>query len=457
MTFSKTVDAHSLIDNEPIGRWQVLTFFIATLVAGLDGLNTQIVGYVAMNIAKEWHISMANVGTVFGIGMAGTVVGALTLGTMGDMVGLKRMLIIITLVIGCATLATGFATNWIQLMILRFLTGLGVGGAMPNLIAVAAQFAPSRSRASMITITACGFPLGATLGGVLVAGLVGRYGWRSVFIIGGCLSLLLAPLIVVGLPESIPLLLKRTNVDAQTKVRKILRRMFPNAFVEGQIVWSGVGRCCTTFPLLDLFLQGPVLFFALAAAFFMSMLGMYLLSNWLPSLLQQTHSTAKEAVLATAGFNFGGIAGAVMFGRLMDRFGSIRSLAVGYLFGAASIVLLAANHFSFQALALAAFAAGLAMIGCQGGLNALPALLYPDDMRAAATGAFVSIGRVGSILGPLFAGFLLAAHWRPSHVLLAAAIPALCASAFLFALFILKRQAADAKRRKASCSAATAL
>lgn len=457
MTFSETIDARSLIENEPIGRWQMFTFFIVTLVAGLDGLNTQIVGYVAMNIAKEWHISMANMGTVFGLGMAGTVLGALTLGTMGDMVGLKRMLIVITLLIGCATVATGFATNWIQLMILRFLTGLGVGGAMPNLIAVAAQFAPSRRRASMITITACGFPVGATLGGVLVAGLVSDYGWRSVFIIGGCLSLLLAPLIIVGLPESIPLLLKRKNVDAQTKVRIILRRMFPKTSVEGQIVWSGVARSRTKLPLVDLFLQGPVLFFALAAAFFMSMLDLYLLSNWLPSLLQQAHSTAKEAVLATVGFNFGGIAGAVLLGRLMDRFGSIKSLAVGYLFGAVSILLLSANHFSFQALALAAFAAGLAMIGCQGGLNALPALLYPDDMRSAATGTFVSIGRVGSIIGPLFAGFLLAVHWRPTHVLLTAAIPALCASAFLFAMIFVKRKSADTKPRNASRLAATAL
>ena len=438
MTSVATVDARGLIDNEPIGRWQILAFLILTLVAGLDGLNTQIVSYVAMSIAKEWHISMANVGTVFGIGMAGTVVGAITLGTLGDMVGLKRMLIAVTLLIGGATVATGFATSWVQLVVLRFLTGLGVGGASPNLIALTAQFAPSRRRATLITMTACGFPLGATFGGALVAGLVANHGWRFMFKIGGCLSLLLAPIIIAWLPESLPLVLKRTNETAQSMARKLLRRMYPKASLEGEIIWS-VTPSRAKLPLVALFQQGPALFFVLAAAFFMSMLGLYLLSNWLPGLLQQAHSTAREAVLATAGFNLGGIAGAVLLGRLMDRFGFIKSLAVGFVCSAASIVLLAVNNFSFYPLAVAAFASGFIVIGCQGGLNALPSLLYPDDMRSTATGCFVSIGRVGSILGPLIAGFLLTAHWNSSQVLLFAAIPALCASTFLFGVFVLQR------------------
>ena len=286
-------------------------------------------------------------------------------------------------------------------------------------------------------MTACGFPLGASLGGALVATLIANYGWRSVFIAGGFLSLLLVPFVIAWLPESIPLLLKRTHESAQAQVRKQLHRMFPKASLECEIVWSG-----TPFrrkqPLVALFQQGPALFFVLAAAFFMSLLVVYLLSNWLPALLQQAHSTAQEAALATAGFNLGGIAGGVLLGRLMDRFGFIKSLAVGFVFGAASIVLLAVNHFSFYPLALAAFASGFIVIGCQGGLNAVPSLLYPDDLRSTATGCFGSIGRVGSILGPLIAGFLLTAHWNSSQVLLFTAIPALCASTFLFGMFGLK-------------------
>ena len=146
MALSETIDARDLIENYAIGHWQVITICLITLASGFDGLTNQLMTYVSMNIAKEWHISMASVGTVFGISMAGTVVGAFTLGALGDMVGLKRMLVAVTIVVGLATVATGFATSWTQFIVLLFMTGLGVGGAIPNLIALTAQFTPLSSR-----------------------------------------------------------------------------------------------------------------------------------------------------------------------------------------------------------------------------------------------------------------------------------------------------------------------
>lgn len=426
---SGKLDVRELIDGQPLGAAQVWMFVLLFAVLALDGLDTQLLSYVAPNIAREWHISMANLGSIFSIGLLGSMCGALLLGVLGDSVGVKRTLVGVTALVGLATLMTGFSRGIGQLYALRFITGFGVGGALPNLIALAAQFAPGRRRATIVTLTGCGFPMGAALGGALSAWVVPGHGWRTAYFVAGALPLLMTPLLLVACPESIPVLLRKAN--GQLLLRKTMARFFPKTVLNQDFIWKTKNLQAGA-PLRILFSKAQRgLTSLLAGIFFLSLLNVYLLSNWLPGLLQAAHSTPRESVIATTCFNLGGLLGGPVLGRLMDRFGFGRALASTYVGGAISIGALAMGLLGGSGLTALALVTGFCVLGGQGALNALPALLYPEEARAAGTGLVAGIGRFGSLLGPLIAGFLLGANWTHSQVLGAAAIPAFGAAMML--------------------------
>lgn len=436
---SGKLDVRELVDSQPLGAAQIWMFVLLFAVLALDGLDTQLLSYVAPNIAKEWHISMANLGSIFSIGLLGSMCGALLLGVLGDSVGVKRTLVGVTALVGLATLMTGFSQGIGQLYALRFITGFGVGGALPNLIALAAQFAPGRLRATILTLTGCGFPLGAALGGALSAWVVPEHGWRTAYFVAGAMPLVMTPLLFVACPESIPVLLRKAG--GQLLLRKTMVRLFPKTTVNQEFVWK-TRTLRAGPPMRILFSKAQRgLTSLLAGVFFLSLLNVYLLSNWLPGLLQAAHSTPRESVIATTCFNLGGLLGAPVLGRLMDRFGFGRALASAYLGGALCIGALAIGGLGASGLTALAVVTGFCVLGGQGGLNALPALLYPEEARAAGTGLVAGIGRFGSLLGPLIAGFLLSASWTHSQVLGAAAIPAFGAAMMLLAVAARSRSA----------------
>ena len=169
----------------------------------LDGFDTQAIGYVAPALAKEWGLTKAALGPVFSAGLFGLMIGALLFGPLADRIGRKKIIIFSTLAFGIGTLATAFVHDVNALLAIRFLTGLGLGGAMPNAVAMTSEFNPRRRRATMVMIMFCGFSVGAALGGFLAAALIPHFGWRSVFVVGGVVPLLLAPILALRLPESV--------------------------------------------------------------------------------------------------------------------------------------------------------------------------------------------------------------------------------------------------------------
>src|SRR3954467_5985235 len=200
---TSAIDVAEFIDRQPVGAFQIKLLATCAAVLFLDGFDTQAIGYVAPALAKERGLTKGALGPVFSAGLFGLMIGPLMFGPLADRIGRKKIIILSTLAFGIGSLATAFVQDVNYLLAIRFLTGLGLGGAMPNAVAMTSEFNPRRRRATMVMIMFCGFSVGAALGGLLAAALIPQFGWRSVFVVGGVAPLLLVPILALRLPESV--------------------------------------------------------------------------------------------------------------------------------------------------------------------------------------------------------------------------------------------------------------
>src|ERR1700736_7084188 len=221
------IDVADFIDGQPVGGFQIKLLLTCAAVLFLDGFDTTAIGYVAPALAKEWGLTKGALGPVFSAGLFGLMIGALVLGPLADRIGRKKIIIFSTLAFGIGTLVTAFVQDVGTLLAIRFLTGLGLGGAMPNAIAMTSEFSPHRRRATMVMIMFCGFSVGAALGGFLAAALIPQFGWRSVFVVGGFAPLLLVPILALRLPESVRFL--ALTGRANERVAELLGFISPKA------------------------------------------------------------------------------------------------------------------------------------------------------------------------------------------------------------------------------------
>lgn len=429
---ASTIEVAAFIDAQPVGGFQIRLLLTCAAVLFLDGFDTQAIGYVAPALAREWGLSKSALGPVFSAGLFGLMIGALLFGPLADRVGRKKIIILSTLAFGVGALATAFVQDVGVLIAIRFLTGLGLGGAMPNAIALTSEFNPHRRRATMVMIMFCGFSVGAALGGLLAAALIPQFGWRSVFVIGGVAPLLLAPILAVRLPESVRFLALTGRADA--RVGQLLGLINPKAafapatrFVVDEPELAGI-------PVKHLFKNGRApATLLLWVMFFMGLLDLYFLSNWLPTVLNDLGASVSEAVAIGAMLQVGGVVGTFALGSVIDRF-SFRALALVYFVAVFAIGAIGRLGHSAILVTIAIFAAGFFLVGGQIAANALTAGFYPTSIRATGVGWALGIGRVGSIIGPLVGGALLSLKWSAGEVFLAAGAAALCASLAAFSL-----------------------
>jgi len=426
------VDVADFIDAQPVGGFQFKLLLTCAAVLFLDGFDTQAIGYVAPVLAKEWGLTKGALGPVFSAGLFGLMIGALVFGPLADRIGRKKIIILSTLAFGLGALVTAFVQDVNALIAIRFLTGLGLGGAMPNAIALTSEFNPRRRRATMVMIMFCGFSVGAALGGLLAAALIPQFGWRSVFIVGGVAPLLLAPILVLRLPESVRFL--TLTGRANQRVAELLALIAPKAafapatqFVIHEPGLAGI-------PVLHLFRdrRTPVTLL-LWVVFFMSLLVLYFLSNWLPTVLNDLGASVSASAAIGSMLQVGGVVGTFALGSIIDRF-SFRALALVYFMAVFAVGAIGQLGHSVVFVTLAIFAAGFCIVGGQIAANALAAGFYPTSLRATGVGWALGIGRVGSIVGPLVGGALLTAKWSSASVFIAAAGAALCAAAAAFCL-----------------------
>ncbi len=417
-----SIDVAAFIDAQPVGGFQIRLLLTCAAVLFLDGFDTQAIGYVAPALAKEWGLSKGSLGPVFSAGLFGLMIGALVFGPLADRIGRRKIIIFSTLAFGIGTLATSIIDDVDSLLAIRFLTGLGLGGAMPNVVAMTSEFSPRRRRATMVMIMFCGFSVGAALG----------FGWRSVFVVGGVAPLLLVPILALRLPESVRFL--ALTGRAHERVAELLGFIGPRAvfapatqFVVHEPELAGI-------PVLHLFRDGRTLVTLLLwVVFFMSLLDLYFLSNWLPTVLNDLGASVSEAAAIGSMLQVGGVVGTFALGSIIDRF-SFRALALVYFVAVFAVGAIGQLGHSAVFVTMAIFAAGFCIVGGQIAANALAATFYPTSVRATGVGWALGIGRVGSIVGPLVGGALLIAKWSPGSVFMAAAGAALCAAVAAFSL-----------------------
>jgi AAHS family 4-hydroxybenzoate transporter-like MFS transporter len=360
------------------------------------------------------------------------MIGALMFGPLADRIGRRKIIIFSTLAFGLGTFATAFIQDVNALLVVRFLTGLGLGGAMPNAIAMTSEFNPRRRRATMVMIMFCGFSVGAALGGLIAAALIPSFGWRSVFVVGGVAPLLLVPILAWRLPESVRFLVLAGR--APERVAALLRLIDPKTSFSATTRFAVHEPELAGLPVLHLFSNGRTLVTLLLwVVFFMSLLDLYFLSNWLPTVLNDLGASVSAAALIGSMLQIGGIVGTFGLGRIIDRF-SFRALALVYFVAVFAVGAIGHLGHSAVMVTLAIFVAGFCVVGGQIAANALAAGFYPTAIRATGVGWALGIGRIGSIVGPLVGGILLTMKWSAAEVFMTAAGAALCAALAALAL-----------------------
>ena len=438
------VHVQAFIDTQPVSWEQKRLLFLCFLVIAIDGFDTAIVGFIAPSIRAEWQLPVTQLGPLFAAGLFGLMLGAFAVGPLADRYGRKTLLMSSMIVFGAASLASSYSGGLTSLIGLRFATGLGLGGAMPMTITLASEFCPSTRRSSLVTLMFCGFTLGSAVGGLIAAAVLPHFGWRVLLVGGGLAPLALAPVLGVLLPESVRFLVTTHNADE--RIAAILARIAPTADLRGVRFVDQVTPKAS--PVVQLFggglLRATLL---LWLAFFMSLLVVYLMTNWMPTLLQQASGASiGDAAFIGAMYQVGGTIGAIVVGWLMDRFEPHVVLFVSYLAGAACIVLISLSTHTREAMTLAVFAAGACISGGQVGGNALSAALYPTAYRATGVAWANGIGRSGSIVGSLLGGVLLGSGWPATTVYALVAIPAGTAAVALGTLGIVRRHQSHVSR-----------
>src|SRR3954453_4368831 len=401
------LDVAEFIDQQPVGAFQFRLLLACAAVLFLDGFDTQAIGYVAPALAKEWGLSKSALGPVFSAGRFWLMIGAVLFGPLADRIGRKKIIILSTLGSGIGALATAFINDLNTLLAIRFLTGLGLGGAMPNAVAMTSEFNPRRRRATMVMIMFCGFSVGAALGGLLAAALIPQFGWRAVFAVGGVAPLLLVPILALRLPESVRFLALTGRAPAP--VSELLGQINRNAGFTSATKFVVHEPQLAGMPVLHLFRQGRTLpTLLLWVVFFMSLLDLYFLSNWLPTAPNDLGASISSAAVIGSMLQVGGVVGTFALGSVIDRF-SFRALALVYFAAVFAVGAIGQLGHSVIFVTTAIFAAGFCIVGGQIAANALAATFYPTSVRATGVGWALGIGRVGSIVGPLVGGALLTA------------------------------------------------
>jgi AAHS family 4-hydroxybenzoate transporter-like MFS transporter len=434
MSGTLKVDVQQLIDSGCFSRHQFLIAFLCFVIIAIDGFDTAIIGFIAPSLRTEWQLLPQQRAPLMAAGLVGLAVGSFIAGPLGDRIGRKIILVLSVFFFGIWSLASAYTDSLFMLTFFRFLTGLGLGGAMPNAITLTSEYSPQRIKSKVVTIMFCGFTLGSGLGGVLAAHMIPEYGWRSVLLLGGYVPIACAVLLLFVLPESGRFLVLRKPDSPQ--IAAILRRIAPQAKLDGaRFVLPEAPAASGRSPVAQLFAT-PLGFGTLAlwAAFFMSLLIVYLLTNWLPILFKDAGFPLAKAALVAAMYQVGGTVGAIALGWAMDKFNPYRVLGTSYLAAIAFIALIGFHYTDLLVLNLAVAGVGFCVSGSQVGANALAAAFYPTSNRVTGVSWALGIGRCGAILGSLLGGALLGAGLGFSNIILLLALPALLASIAIFAM-----------------------
>lgn len=420
----QTIDINTIIDREKLAPLQWLVFLLGFLVFFCDGLDTGIIGFVAPSLLDAWGITKPQLAPVLSAALVGMSIGAIISGPLADKFGRKKVIVTTTLLFALFTILCGFATSTNDLMVYRFITGVGLGAAMPNISTIVSEYMPNKRKAFLTGIAGCGFMLGISCGGILSAFLLESLGWAKVIIIGGVIPVILAVVLMLKLPESAQYLVKK-NQTAQAK--SILEKIQGQTFTSDVHFKLAATETNSTDEspvkqVLGKYLWGSSMLWLCC---FMSLLVFYLLTSWMPTILKTAGFSTQQFSLIAAIFPFGGVIGATIMGYYMDKTNPTNVIKYSYFLAFLLFLLtgfVSSNIFLFG---ISVFLIGALLAGAQSSLLPLSAMFYPSTCRAVGVSWMHGIGRVGAILGAFFGSLIFTFELSLSGIFYVLAIPTL--------------------------------
>ena len=434
MAKTNRINIAEFFDPRPLSSYQAGIFVLCLCVTLLDGYDSQAIGVAGPSIAQMLHLSPKALGVVFSASYFGAMAGALTFGTLADRFGRKKMLVASALVFGVFCLAITQITPVGELALFRFLAGVGLGGAVPNAVALGTEYSPKRLRASLATWMWVGIPGGSVLVGIIGVYVLPKYGWRSIFWIGGILPVVIAFAVIFILPESLAFLVRQAKADGQ--IRRVIARIAPGAVEKPDMEFYTTEKKLPGVPLKHLFIEGRALTTVLIwLLFYLSFLLLIFVTLWNPALLRRSGATLQQASVSYTLWNAGAVLATLTVGRIMDKLNYHRALAVIFVIAAIMVAFFGifASH-TFLLVACLSILSGIFVAGGNSGMIALAALSYPPAIRGTGIGWAFAFGRFGAMTGPIVGGFLLGEGWSVGQVCVAMAATSLVAAVAIMLL-----------------------
>jgi AAHS family 4-hydroxybenzoate transporter-like MFS transporter len=408
------VDLNALIAAHPLRGLQIRVAALCGLVAVLDGIDTQSIAIAAPALAQGFGMKVTSFGLVFSVALMGGVIGAFVCGSLSDALGRKRVLAGATATFAVFTFLTAFADNYESLLAIRFLAGLGLGGAVPCFLALASEYAAPHRRGTLASLLWAGFPLGGMLGGFVNAFIIAHYGWPAIFYVGGILPLVVALVMMVALPESPAFLATRDG--RSDRLRAIAENIAGSRFATGTRFFITEKKVAGA-PVLQLLkpdrrITTSILWISFFASF--GLLGLVVV--WTPAVLQGIGIPAAGTATVLGFHGLGALFGMGSAGRIVDRFGARVTLVPALVMAACCVWLLGQVGSLMEASAVMALIGVFLGLGASG-LIALTSNIYPTAMRSTGIGWAMGMGRLGQVIGPLVTGRLMVGGMPPGEVM----------------------------------------
>ena len=427
------VNVTDRIDSSRLGAFQWTVFILCGLAVVMEGIDLQAMGYVAPALTRDWHIPASVLGPVFSAALVGVLIGSLGCSVLADKIGRRPVLMFGAMYFSVMTFLVGRASSTGELMLFRLLGGIGLGGMMPNALALVGEYTPKRLRVTTMMVIGCGLTAGAALGGFLSAWLIPSFGWRSVFFFCSPVEFSLGLLMLFLLPESLQFLaVKGGQPD---KIGRWLKRIDASAPAGPDVEYIVIEEKKGGSPAARLFRDGRARVTVLLwIVNFMNLLNLYFLASWVPTVVRNGGYSTAIAVLAGTAVQVGGTIGTFGNNWFISRAGFAKGLSIIFALGAVSIAFIGQPFLSLPLLFISVFVAGWCVPGGQAGVNVFAGVYYPTYLRSTGIGWGLGIGRIGAIIGPVVGGALIALKWSPREVFLAAAIPAAISSITMLGL-----------------------
>ncbi|MEO9300784.1 MULTISPECIES: MFS transporter [Acinetobacter] len=427
----QNINAVGLIDQASLNKHHKILVFWCAVIMLFDGYDLVIYGSVLPHLMSEWQLSPQTAGLLGAASLMGMMLGAVTLGMAADKFGRKNIIIACTILSSLAVALNGFAHDTASFFICRLLTGVGLGGAVPNLVTIIKEMAPSTHRNRLINFVLAFYGVGAIISGLSGLFLIPKFGWQITFWIAG-ICIFLIPIMYKTFPESISYLIHKNR---QAEVIKTIEKLNPkHKHQDGMQYVIEVINSSQKIPIIGLFTEGKALRTLLIwCGFAMVMLMVYGLNTWLPKLMNVGGYSLGSSITFLVTLNIGAILGTLIFGVLADKLGAKKTLIFGYLLASLSISCLGFHPPSIVLTALLIIAGG-ATVGSMSVIHTLAADFYPTNIRSTGVSFSAAMGRFGAISGPLFGGFLLAINLPFEQNFMVFAIPGVI-GAIAIALF----------------------